>query len=191
MRAPSDVALILLAAGTSQRFGATDKLLADLGGRPLIEHAIRALSDVEFGERIAVVNDTAGATAAVLRAAGYRLAVNHAPRSGLGKSLALGVSSIHAATACLICLGDMPCIEQSHIRAILAAGGDCVASRAGGVNQPPALFDCRHFPALSLRHGERGAPELLRDALGVETSRQSLMDVDCAGDLDRLRVTRI
>lgn len=39
-----DVAAIVLAGGGSSRMGGVDKLWADLGGRPLIAHALRALA---------------------------------------------------------------------------------------------------------------------------------------------------
>src|SRR2546430_16180521 len=50
------IAGLVLAAGAGTRFGASDsKLLAELDGRPLVEHAIRASCAVAALERVVVV----------------------------------------------------------------------------------------------------------------------------------------
>ena len=49
------IAGLILAAGAGTRFGEEPKLLAPLDGRPLVEYAIRAQSDVDELEPIVVV----------------------------------------------------------------------------------------------------------------------------------------
>ena len=49
-------ALILLAAGLSERFGDEDKLLALLNGKPIIQHAIEAAKGINYRHRLAVVS---------------------------------------------------------------------------------------------------------------------------------------
>ncbi len=51
----SGVGAILLAAGRSERMGGADKLLAPLGGRPLIEHAIAAFAGHPAIDELVVV----------------------------------------------------------------------------------------------------------------------------------------
>src|SRR3546814_4255821 len=55
---PEAVALILLAAGRSTRFGVADKLAAPLHGRPLVQHAANTLSPIPFGRHIAVCSSS-------------------------------------------------------------------------------------------------------------------------------------
>src|SRR3546814_17898790 len=55
---PEAVALILLAAGRSPRFGVADKLAAPLHGRPLVQHAATTLSPLTFGRHIAVCSSS-------------------------------------------------------------------------------------------------------------------------------------
>lgn len=50
-------AAILLAAGTSTRFGTANKLMAMFRGRPLIAHAAETLQDFAPGQLIAVVSN--------------------------------------------------------------------------------------------------------------------------------------
>jgi 2-C-methyl-D-erythritol 4-phosphate cytidylyltransferase len=50
-----DIAVILVAAGRSARFGGDDKLWADLGGRPLIAWPLRTLASLAGVTRVVVV----------------------------------------------------------------------------------------------------------------------------------------
>src|SRR5690606_18755490 len=68
------VAAVLLAAGQSTRFGAADKLHADLGGRPLVTHVAATLRQLGFGALIAVCGPT---TAPMLD--GFDIVRNDAP----------------------------------------------------------------------------------------------------------------
>ena len=47
--------LILVAAGSSRRFGGGDKLLADLNGAPVFVHALRRLTPVVTGKSVIVI----------------------------------------------------------------------------------------------------------------------------------------
>jgi molybdenum cofactor cytidylyltransferase len=182
MRKARDVALVLLAAGTSQRFGQEDKLLARVGGKHLIEHCLDRLATLDFGERIAVVHAGSGA-AGLLAAAGYTLALNPAPQTGMGGSLALGVTAIARSRACLVYLADMPLVSITHLEAILGVDSDIVASSLDGVKRPPALFDALHFDALKSVRGDQGARALLHRADSVPSARHILADVNSTEDL--------
>ena len=48
------IAAVLLAAGASRRFGASSKLLADIGGAPLIRRVVREVIESGVAETIAV-----------------------------------------------------------------------------------------------------------------------------------------
>lgn len=50
----NEIAVVLLAAGRGERFGA-NKLRAELDGRPIAYHAPSRLAALPFGQRIAVV----------------------------------------------------------------------------------------------------------------------------------------
>jgi len=57
MIAAERVAALLLAAGESRRFGAANKLLAELRGQPLVRHIATRLAGLGFGARIAICSD--------------------------------------------------------------------------------------------------------------------------------------
>src|SRR5512141_1617704 len=100
------VVAILLAAGSSRRFGG-DKLRAPYRGRPLVEHALGALAGCAgLAETLLVVRpDTPPAAARP----GVRLVPNPAYLEGMGTSLRVGVAAAPAdADAYLVALADMP-----------------------------------------------------------------------------------
>ncbi len=181
------VALVLLAAGRSQRFGTADKLMAPYLGRPLGMHVVVALEAVPFCDRIAVVSETK----LDLSGCGYRVVRNDDPAAGLGRSLRLGVEAACAgrAEAVLIALADMPRVTATHIHRLLdrAEGPDAIVASSDGVDpRPPALFGCNHLNALLKSEGDMGARELVKHGHHVVTSPAELADIDTAEDLAAL-----
>ncbi len=185
MIAPDRVAVVLLAAGRSVRFGMTDKLRAPFAGLPLGLHAARMLGGFGFARCFAVV----GATPLDYAAEGFDAIVNDQPAAGQAHSLALGVAAAADAEAVLVLLADMPLVTPGHIRALLDRyeGRDTiVASRDEGRLSPPALFGQAHFAALLGLSGDQGARSLLRAGIAVAAPPGSLADIDTLDDLAEL-----
>ncbi|KQM63360.1 MobA [Sphingomonas sp. Leaf17] len=187
MVAVERTALILLAAGASRRFGAADKLAADVGGRPLGLHVVAALADVPFAARIAVVDGCRLDFAAH----GYRVIRNDDAASGMAGSIRLGVARAKAegADAVLIVLADMPRVTAGHVARLFAAAedGDAVVASSDGVRpMPPALFGADRFDALLALEGDAGARAMIRAARHVVANAGVLVDVDTVGDLARV-----
>lgn len=187
MISPERVALVLLAAGRSERFGHADKLMAPYLGRPLGLHVVVALEAVPFCERVAVVSQTQ----LDLASCGYRIVRNDDPAAGLGRSLRLGVEAACAgqAEAVLIALADMPRVTATHIHRLLdrAEGADAIVASSDGVDpRPPALFGCNHLGALLRSEGDKGARELVKYGHHVVTSPAELIDIDTPEDLAAL-----
>lgn len=182
------VAGLLLASGLSSRFGAADKLVAELDGEPLAFHAARALLAVEVALCFAVT----GGTAADFGALGFTIVRNPDPHAGLGRSLALGVQAVRraGAAAVLIVLADMPSVSSAHLHRLLACHdgpGARAASVHDGLVSPPALFGADWFDKLEALDGDRGARPLLEGAALVPASARELVDVDTREALERLR----
>ncbi|WNO54445.1 nucleotidyltransferase family protein [Stakelama saccharophila] len=188
MIAAEDTALVLLAAGRSERFGDTDKLTIDYLGRPLGLHVVTALEAIPFAARIGVVSDTA----LDLATCGYQVVLNERPETGMARSLRLGVERAMEtdATAVLIALADMPRVTATHVWRLLdyARGPDTViASSDGTIPRPPALFGRDHFGALLSQTGDQGARDLIRAGHHVVTSPRELIDIDTPEDFARLK----
>lgn len=170
----SPLTVLLLAAGQSRRFGAADKLMAGLHGRPLIGHILAAQAGLT-AERVAVVGPD-GAAAGLLTAAGFRLVVNAHPEAGQGRSLALGVAAV-AGERVLVMLGDMPFVTPD-LLVRLADFEVRAAASDGPRRSPPALFPRADFAALMRTAGDRGARALLATAEPVLAAPKELRDID-------------
>lgn len=186
-------ALVLLAAGLSARYPG-DKLLADLHGRPLIDHAASILAELPFLARIAVVPPGAPERSARLSALGFELAVNPAPGKGQSGSIAAGVQ--HAAAllpdAVLIALADMPFVPSVHYRRLLERldpNDPRALSFTGGGDWrgPPAAFANGWLADLMTLSGDKGARSIIAGApsgAGVPAPEIVLADMDTPADFD-------
>lgn len=194
MTAPAPVAAIVLAAGGGTRFGG-DKLLASLGGRPVVRLTVGRV--LRSGARpVLVVTGHAGdAVAAALAGLDVRLVPNAAWAGGMAGSLRAGVAALpDECAAAVVLLGDQPLIEPDAIdrvaAAFRAAGRPIVAARYGGRRGHPVLFARALFGELAAVTGDIGAREVIaRDPSRVELVElpgEPPPDVDTPDDLARL-----
>jgi molybdenum cofactor cytidylyltransferase len=181
------VAVLLLAAGKSERFGA-DKLLACIDGVPIAMHAARRLASLGSGWRIAVCRDESPLIAE-LSGLGFQIIVNREPERGLSSSLALGAERAQflGAHGLLVGLADMPFVGRDHFEKLLSAFDDIVrpvvASDALGIAMPPAIFGAAYFSGLQELRGDQGARHILADAYRVAADPRELADIDRPDDL--------
>lgn len=187
---------LVLAAGRSARMG-RPKQLAELGGRPLLEHALAAMS-------AAPVDDVAVALGA--RAAEVLAAVDlHRARplevqgwaDGMGRVLAAAVTAAALLPeareagdgygAVVVALGDQPLVGAEVVARLVDAwaggAGPVVSATYGGRHGHPKLFDRAVLPHLRELAGDAGARELLARhpewVTGVEVAALgSDLDVD-------------
>ena len=112
---------LVLAAGAGSRFGG-GKLLAPIGGRPILQHVLDALATAGIDDVVVVLGADAAAFDSAIEWRAERRIVNPDPDRGLSSSLALGFETIGPdAAAVLVALGDQPLISVEVIRALLEA----------------------------------------------------------------------
>lgn len=176
------VAVAVLAAGQSRRFGKADKLAAPFRGAMLGLHACRTLSPLPFACRWVIAADLDHSCADGWAEAGFAAVPNPDAASGMGTSVALAARlAIEAgATALLIALADMPLVPAVQFADLLerAAPDVLAASHNGVVPTPPAIFGSAHFDVLSLARGDLGARKLLRRAETLACDPGLLVDID-------------
>src|ERR1700693_3815128 len=122
------IAAILLAAGSSSRFGA-DKQSALVAGEPLLLRSARLLLEAGFVEPIVVLGERAPEHRALLAGLPVRMIENPDPAAGMASSLCHGLnaaldSGLDAATAveaALVTVCDQPAVTASHLRSLVAA----------------------------------------------------------------------
>jgi molybdenum cofactor cytidylyltransferase len=192
------VTAVVLAAGRGARFAAAapeapPKLLADVGGMPLLA---KTLANLRAGgaTRLVVViaPDTDIAVATLAADAGALIAVNSDPSRGMLSSVQAGLAAASGAgDACLVMPGDVPFVLPSTIAAIVTAAvhsGRSVAPRFEGRGGHPVALSGR------LRAAVINAPasHTLKDLLDADdplrlnvADRRILRDVDVPDDLSR------
>jgi molybdenum cofactor cytidylyltransferase len=184
-------ALLVLAAGLSRRFGAANKLMAPLRGKPLALHLADRVAEAPFAHKLVICRDGDHGLQTAFAGRGFASLVNPDSARGQASSLALGVTQLirHKPQAIVVCLADMPFVTLVHLQAIVAGLGDdvsIVASRLRGQPSPPAAFAPTHFDALTQLEGDKGARSLLQNALLIDAPVEILADFDTPADFARL-----
>lgn len=185
------LAVAVLAAGSSRRFGDDDKLLAPFSGRRLGEHAISAIHQADLAPAAAFVVDSQieHPCQAAWAKAGFTTVVNLQADQGLGASVSLAatIALKSDCDALLIALADMPMVPPEHFSKLICASKDAeiVASAIGARKMVPAVFGHQSLDSLVMLSGDRGARDLLKDARIVDCPPEWLVDIDTPNDLHR------
>ncbi len=184
------VVAVVLAAGAAERFGAT-KQLVEVGGRPLVAHAVATAHAGGADHVVVVVGHDADV---VGRAAGrggpVEVVVNPAYRDGQATSLAAGIDAAQrrSGDVAVILLADQPGIDADAVRAVIAAvDAGATAARLRYQDGPghPVAFARAVWPRLSEIRGDQGARDLFAELHTVEVAWSGPVpaDVDTPGDL--------
>jgi len=172
---------ILLAAGSSRRFG-SNKLLAPLSdGTPLVLAAARRLRSV-LDAVIVVVHPQDRVLPELLATEHVQIVACQHADTGMGASLAAGVAASADARGWLIVLADMPAIQVSTLQRVAQAldnGAVLAAPFHAGLRGHPVGFLSSVRDELLALSGETGA----RDILARHAVALTRLDVDDAGVL--------
>jgi molybdenum cofactor cytidylyltransferase len=183
------IAGLILAAGEGARFGTEPKLLAELHGRPLLEHAIRAQCAVGELERVVVV---LGARAEQI-AGGVDFdcaepVVCADWSRGQAASLRCGARALAGANKVIVTLGDEPLITPELITRFVREPAGTRAVYHGRPGHPVVLGP-EQLQAIGSLSGDRGARELLGGGPRIECAGPGDLgrDVDTPEDLEVIR----
>ncbi len=191
------VAGVLLAAGGGRRLGGRPKALLEHRGRPLVEHAVRALRNGGCGPVHVVLGAAAEEVRDLADLSACMVTVNPSWEEGMGSSLRAGLASLSGsdADAALVLLVDQPGIGAeavARVRSAYRSRADLAAAAYDGERGHPVLFGADHWEEVSAGAvGDQGARAYLRahrDAITlVECSDVARAhDIDTAADLRHL-----
>jgi len=196
MSAPMNrTAIVMLASGLSRRYCRHDKMLADLGGKPLVEHVADMIAQLSPLARVAVCPSDRPAIGEHLIKR-FVIAINKKPKLGLGHSIAVGVNVAlqFKPDAILLVMGDMPFVEPWVLEGVmerLGNGVDIVHSGGGGGVRPPTAFGPATFEQLAALDGDDGAKRIIGqggfNVVGFGAPAPLLLDVDTKEELDLAR----
>ncbi|MDC0887364.1 NTP transferase domain-containing protein [Altererythrobacter sp.] len=187
------LAVALLAAGRSSRFGSSDKLAANFRGGLLGHHAALALSPLGADVAWVITATEAHPCAEGWRELGFEIAVNPQAKDGMGTTVAMAASLAQAAAAdaLLIALADMPLVPTSHFRhlaesALHADANALFVSALGDRRLPPACFGRARFDQLARSRGDQGARKMVSEGIVQPCPQEWLADIDDTATLARL-----
>jgi molybdenum cofactor cytidylyltransferase len=155
---------LVLAAGGSRRMG-RPKQLAELAGRPLLEHVLEALAAAPVDRVVVALGAGAREVAERVDLHGAAPLVVEDWAEGMGHVLARAVAGLGDGAAVVVCLGDQPLVGPRVVAGLVEAwrdgAGPVVAASYGGRVGNPKLFDRQVLPHLRRLRGDTGARDLL------------------------------
>jgi molybdenum cofactor cytidylyltransferase len=161
------VAAIVLAAGRSTRMGGPNKLLAEIGGRPLARIAVEQVLASRARPVIVVTGHQRDRVEAAL--AGLDVTFVHNPdyAEGISTSVKAGIAAVPPqADGAIVCLGDMPQVDAKLIDRLIAAfdpekGALVVVPVMDGKRGNPVVWSRRFFAELAAIEGDTGARHVI------------------------------
>jgi molybdenum cofactor cytidylyltransferase len=183
---------LILAAGAGTRFGGR-KQLAELDGRPLLEHAVQAMTAAPVGRVVVVLGALVEEVTATVDLHGAEPLTCERWDEGQAASLACGLAELSDCEAVVVTLGDQPRMSPDAIRRVISArDGEAAAVRATYFGAPghPVLLERELFESFRNVTGDHGARNLLLSVQVRDVPCEDLgggEDVDTPAELDALR----
>jgi CTP:molybdopterin cytidylyltransferase MocA len=188
---------VVLAAGRSSRMG-RPKQLAELAGRPLLEHVLATLAAAPLDGVVVALGAHACRIQAQVDLHGAVPFVAPGWREGMGTVLAQTAAAYGPGRdALVVALGDQPLVNAAAVGALVAAwrggAGPVVSAAYDGRPGHPKLFARPALERLTGLRGDRGARDLLAahpewvSAVDVGGS-SSDTDIDDEAGLERARL---
>jgi molybdenum cofactor cytidylyltransferase len=193
------IAAIVLAAGRSTRMGEANKLLADIGGTPMVRRVVEAALASRARSVLVVVGHQSEEVRGALAGLDVTFVANADYAAGLSTSLKAGIAAVpETAAGALVLLGDMPGIRADHIDRLIAAFKAAGTPEAivvpvhGGRRGNPVLWPRARFAEIMQLEGDAGARRLLAEHPGavreVDLGTEAIfVDVDTPEALVKLR----
>lgn len=193
------LAMIMLAAGNSRRFGG-NKLLYEIDGMPMYERILRELQAAQgllgkkFPEIVCSLTIVTQYQEIMDRASekGAKFLVNPHPEEGISSSLKIGLRANMDADAALFTVSDQPWLKAETIctlAGIFLASSKRIACPAakeeGGIRiGNPCLFSKEYFSELLALTGDTGGKKVIKKHLDetelfFPEEKKELEDIDC------------
>lgn len=183
---------VLLAAGASRRFGPGCKLLADVGGQPLIARVCGEVCKSGVAETVVVTGCDAGKIQAALKGFRVRLVHNDDWAGGMGCSIATGMTALsHDLDGAFVVPTDMPFVAAPVLKRLIdefeqtGAQSIIVPTTPAEEQRNPVLWPRAMFARLTTLCGPEGAKRLLASHAG-QCRMVAVEDVSVFADIDTM-----
>jgi molybdenum cofactor cytidylyltransferase len=184
------IGAVVIAAGESKRMG-RNKLLIEIGGKPLIKRVISFFEGVT-DELVVVLGHRPEQATPLLKKLGARWVVNEGYAEGMASSFKRGLKEMEGCEAVFLALGDQPFVDRNFLREAIKAwrnGAKVVSPAHEGKKGHPVLFDKSLFSEI-LSLEKQGT---VRDVIHMhgsehkvlEAGEWAVVDIDSPEDLER------
>lgn len=165
------IALIMLAAGNSRRFG-SNKLLYEIDGKPMYRHILEKLAVVaeklqekKYCYKMITVVTQYEEIELEARALGAKVYINPHPDEGISSSLKIGLKANLDMDACLFTVSDQPWLTAETICRLIelletSGKGIACVSWEGKLGNP-CIFTRKYYDELFLVTGDRGGKSVI------------------------------
>lgn len=172
------IAAVVLAAGSSRRMGAQNKLLLPVNGQPMVRQVVAKALASQAAQVIVVVGHQAEQVTQALEglerggSQAVQVVTNPDFAQGMASSLRAGVAAVDKTmVGAMFLLGDMPFLDVRSLNQLISAfaaqidsGGerDILVPERDGRRGNPILWGRRYFEEIEQLEGDTGARVLLQ-----------------------------
>lgn len=164
-----DCAIIILAAGRSERLGSPKQLLS-YQGKNLLQHTIDIAIESQIGPVMVVMGASIKQISPQLDLNSLIITENPDWESGMASSIVYGLHSLLMqfpnCEAVILMVCDQPHVNKNLLKKLIKkhedSGSSIVASSYKNIQGTPALFHKKHFDELSALNGDTGARSLIK-----------------------------
>jgi len=188
------ISAILLAAGTSSRFGKKNKLLAKYKKESLLSYSLNNLLKSKVKEIIVVTgNETNQVMKQVPKNSKIKTTFNKNYKKGMSSSILAGIKKINKKhIGFLICLSDMPKIKFSTYNKIISSFKKNITVPCVPFyklqNGNPVCFPIKYISKLRKLKGDQGAKKIIEKNKFRKVninSKSVLIDFDKSSDFKK------
>jgi bifunctional UDP-N-acetylglucosamine pyrophosphorylase/glucosamine-1-phosphate N-acetyltransferase len=140
--ANNEVVMVILAAGKGTRLKSSiAKVMHPAGGRPLVEHVVRACLPLKTKRIVAVVGHQAEQVTAVVEPFDAQIVVQQ-PQNGTGHAMLVAKRALGNAKIAIVLPGDAPLIRTETLKALLSThrSGNAAATILSAVLADPSGY---------------------------------------------------
>jgi molybdenum cofactor cytidylyltransferase len=192
----NNTGIIILAAGSSSRFGNTKQLL-HFNGKTLLQNAIEEATDAGVGTIVVVTGANADEISKKIKNENLEIVFNkdweQGMASGIGIGLKKAITLNNEIEKVIIAVCDQPFVSSSLFQELFQkqnkSGRHIVASAYAGTVGTPVLFTQKYFDALMGLTGDQGAKILLKkysEDLATVDFPDGNIDIDTQEDYENL-----